>query len=463
MSSIELTNGDAVADPEAAGAGASGSAGSLRLRHIDRTLDLLAHEIGVHHRVPDRHGEGVHEVAPALVRRAGVLLDEASQRLGGDATPEERAALADRRVRLSALAARLDPTVAPASPPPPAPRAMAGPGGIAAAPSPAPSPPPAAPLGAAVARGRTDRRTVLRGLGQGLTAVGAVLALFLAYQVWTSGIVHSRAQQLLVPSFRAAALRRAALASSASAATDDGQSGLLTSGSGSDPAPAGPTALPPPPSAGAPIAILQVPSIGIDEVVVQGAGAAQLRSGPGHDPSTSMPGEPGASAIAGARVGYGGPFRALDRVRRGADVFVTTWAGRFRYEVESVAVVRSGEPDPVRAERPWSSLVLLTSAPRFLATQRLAVVARLRTRPLTGPLATKPSALQPGPGAFGGARGGVVPLVLRSQLLVVAFFVSRRLYRRWLRWPTYLLTSPVLLALLIGVFESLGSLLPATF
>ncbi len=69
------------------------------------------------------------------------------------------------------------------------------------------------------------------------------------------------------------------------------------------------------------IAILQVPKLGTNVVVVQGDGPTQLRTGPGHRIGTPMPGEVGNSVISGHRSDWGGPFANLRKLSTG-DLFV---------------------------------------------------------------------------------------------------------------------------------------------
>jgi hypothetical protein len=48
-------------------------------------------------------------------------------------------------------------------------------------------------------------------------------------------------------------------------------------------------------------------------------------------------------------------------------------------------------------------------------------------------------------------------------VFLVATAVTVRLYRRWHRtWPTYITTTPVLLAFAVLVFQFVARLLPAT-
>src|SRR5689334_2593771 len=65
-------------------------------------------------------------------------------------------------------------------------------------------------------------------------------------------------------------------------------------------------------ASGAGIARLHLPTLGLDLVVVDGAGEADRRRGPGRIPGTAPIGEPGNTGIAGGR--WPGVFWSLDRL-----------------------------------------------------------------------------------------------------------------------------------------------------
>jgi LPXTG-site transpeptidase (sortase) family protein len=54
-------------------------------------------------------------------------------------------------------------------------------------------------------------------------------------------------------------------------------------------------------AAGAPIARIVIPQIGLDEIVLEGVDADVLNAGPGHLPGTALPGERGNSVISAHR------------------------------------------------------------------------------------------------------------------------------------------------------------------
>ncbi len=124
-------------------------------------------------------------------------------------------------------------------------------------------------------------------------------------------------------------------------------------------------------------ALLKIPSIEVDEVVVQGTDTEALQRGPGHYDETDDPWEDrGRVGIAGHRTTYGAPFWDLDRVRRGDVVTLITEFGTFAYRVTRTEVIpptRIGVLDPTKKP----TLVLTTCTPRFSAAQRLIVYASL--------------------------------------------------------------------------------------
>ncbi len=124
---------------------------------------------------------------------------------------------------------------------------------------------------------------------------------------------------------------------------------------------------------------ISIPSIGVAEYVVEGTGTGDLRKGPGHYPSTPLPGERGTAAIAGHRTTYGAPFRRLDDVARGDRVIVDMPYGRFVYRVERTKVVDDQDLS-VLDRRSYDRLVLSACHPLYSAAQRVIAFARLERR-----------------------------------------------------------------------------------
>lgn len=123
------------------------------------------------------------------------------------------------------------------------------------------------------------------------------------------------------------------------------------------------------------IARIRIPAIGVDKVVVEGTGAADLRKGPGHYPRTPLPGMRGTVGIAGHRTTYGAPFSEIDELERGDEIVVELPYGRFTYRVEGTRIVAPTAVWVVRRVR-HDRLVLSACHPKYSAAKRIVVFAR---------------------------------------------------------------------------------------
>ncbi|HEY2505948.1 MAG TPA: class E sortase [Streptosporangiaceae bacterium] len=111
---------------------------------------------------------------------------------------------------------------------------------------------------------------------------------------------------------------------------------------------------------GKPVARISAVAIGLNAVVVEGTASAQLSSGPGHLPSTPLPGQAGNSQIYGRSAMYGAPFGRVHALVPGVMIKVTTEQGVFGYRV--IDVRGPGNPVPSAAQFGKSSLTFVTSA-----------------------------------------------------------------------------------------------------
>src|SRR5438067_11658868 len=94
---------------------------------------------------------------------------------------------------------------------------------------------------------------------------------------------------------------------------------------------------------GARVAMLSIPRLHFDGAAHQGIAAPVLALGPGHYPSTALPGQPGTTAFAGHRVTHTHPFLHLNHLRRGDISTVTTSWGRFLNRVYREMIVPATE------------------------------------------------------------------------------------------------------------------------
>lgn len=185
---------------------------------------------------------------------------------------------------------------------------------------------------------------IVRGAGWTLITAGVLVALFIVYELLVTDLITARHQTTL----------RDDLARRLQAAGPGGSDGRPIPGRG--------------------VAILRIPRIELNAVVVEGVGLEDLQRGPGHYPSTPLPGEGGNVGIAGHRTTYGKPFWSLDLLRPGDEIFVRTTRGEFVYEVRWTRVVLPSQSEVLDpTSRP--SLTLTTCEPKFSAARRLIVRA----------------------------------------------------------------------------------------
>ena len=121
---------------------------------------------------------------------------------------------------------------------------------------------------------------------------------------------------------------------------------------------------------------ITIPAIGVEEFIVEGTDTASLRKGPGHYPSTPLPGERGTAAIAGHRTTYGAPFRRLDKLKRGNRITLDMPYGRFVYHVERLKIVDDQDLSVLRRVRE-NRLILSACHPLYSAAERIIAFARL--------------------------------------------------------------------------------------
>jgi sortase A len=132
---------------------------------------------------------------------------------------------------------------------------------------------------------------------------------------------------------------------------------------------------------------IEIPTIGVDEYVVEGTDTDSLRKGPGHYPDTPLPGGPGTAAIAGHRTTYGAPFRDLDKLEPGERVILDMPDHRYVYRVERIKIVDDQDLS-VLDDVGHKQLILSACHPLYSAAQRIVVFARQTAR---GPSRVRPA------------------------------------------------------------------------
>lgn len=312
----------------------------------------------------------------------------------------------------------------------------------------------------------------LSAVGRTLIAAGVILLLFVAFQLWGTSLQQAGHQDELARDLGHQ------VAPSESAGDDDGSEEL--DAIQGDLAQVDPATAPPgePPAEGEPIGIMEIPRIGVQQVVVEGVSKDDLKKGPGHYPTTPLPGQAGNAAIAGHRTTYGAPFNRIDELVPGDPILVYTPQGRFTYEVmappEGAGIqsgpgwfsVRPGDTwvlDPTSDDR----LTLTACHPKRSAKQRIIVQARLVTPPAASTPAPSPAgetasaAPTTEEDLFGGDPDAKWPALVFGLGFLMLWAAAWWLGRRWKPWAAYLIVAPGLAVLLWYCFYFTDHWLPS--
>jgi len=293
------------------------------------------------------------------------------------------------------------------------------------------------------------RRTALISASTWVRNIGALLILFAAWQLWGTAIAQHAQQTSLMNQFTASLHLHHHQHKSAFT--------LL-------PATAN---LANPPS-GAPLALIQIPKIGVNQIVVSGTSSDDLALGPGHYIGTALPGQGGNVAIAGHRTTHGAPFNRLAELAPGDPIYLTDLAGqRLTYTVALTPFPVSPSNISVLNYFGDNRLTLTTCNPEFSARQRLIVVASFKSGPGKTPIrpVKADDAGRPYKVALQGEAGwntSLLPVVLLEIVLLAALGLTNRRWSSLLGRDTrWLVLVPIWTAGLFLLFQSLTNFLPA--
>jgi sortase A len=202
-----------------------------------------------------------------------------------------------------------------------------------------------------------------------MITLGLVLLLFVAYELWWTGLTTKHDQKVLLKTIHQEWAR--------------GHSTTQVRGLKG-------------PKLGSGIAILRIPRLGKHYlfVVVQGTSTDDLIKGPGHYPGTAMPGQVGNFSVAGHRTTYLHPFYDINRLHVGDAIVLETAKTWFTYRVQDipgtaaqhkeivspsdVSVAYPVPDQPNAAKAPVERVLTFTSCnPRYSASQRIVIHALL--------------------------------------------------------------------------------------
>jgi sortase A len=201
-------------------------------------------------------------------------------------------------------------------------------------------------------------RRLLRGTGWTFIGMGSFVLYFLVYQLVGTNAVTSRGQTDLRNE-----LQREWSATQPASKTANPKKPAVAKR----------------PAIGKALAVLDIPKIQLDnKVIVEGVGRDELRKGPGHVPSTVLPGQDGTFGVSGHRTTYGAPFYRLNELVKDDTITVVTREAVYTYTVTRTAIVRPTDtqvldnvigPD----NKPKATITLTTCHPRYSARQRFIV------------------------------------------------------------------------------------------
>ena len=196
-------------------------------------------------------------------------------------------------------------------------------------------------------------------VGKTLISAGVLLLLFVAYQLWGTGLAESQAQNKLKSQF----------------VTSTTVAGISLD------VPVA-TTLPPPPKKGDVVAQIIIDKIDVNKFVIAGVGYKELEKGPGLFASSPLPGQLGNVAIAGHRTTFGAPFGRVNELAKGDRIVMKTSRGEFVYLVTGAPkIVKASAVDVIRTVDPTrATLTLVTCHPKWTSENRMIISAELEPK-----------------------------------------------------------------------------------
>jgi sortase A len=198
--------------------------------------------------------------------------------------------------------------------------------------------------------------TALDLVGKTLISAGLLLLLFVAYQLWGTGLAERQAQNKLKSQF---------ITSTTVAATSTDAPTTTTP--------------PPAPTKGDVVAQIVIDKINVDKFVIAGVGYKELEKGPGLFAGSPLPGQLGNVSLAGHRTTFGAPFGRVNELVEGDRIVLQTSRGEFVYLVTGPpTIVQATDVDVIRTVDPDRAiLTLVTCHPKWTSENRMIISAEL--------------------------------------------------------------------------------------
>lgn len=286
--------------------------------------------------------------------------------------------------------------------------------------APQPAAPPAKPK---APRPEPEPGTVASGIGVAVTLLAVLVLGFVGYLYFLSGVQEARAQTGMY-------------------ATLSGEMAKAVAPLGS-------------PTPGTPMAILNIPAIGVhNEVVVEGTSPENLMLGPGHLRDSALPGQTGVSVLYGRRATFGAPFGRVPDLRPGDVISATTGQGTSSYVVKVVGDSKGR----IMIDPAANQLDLLTADSTVIPSHYIEVEANLTSSPKQNPNGRPAVSSVETPLA---SDATALILTMAWALALVTVSVGGTIAAvRWARWPAYLVIVPIAVAVVWNLYQSVAALLP---
>ena len=159
-------------------------------------------------------------------------------------------------------------------------------------------------------------------------------------------------------------------------------------------------------------------------------------------------------SLYGRRATFGAPFGRLPQVMPGDTITVTTGQGTATYLVKLVG----DSAYRILINRAPNQLLLLTADSRVMPSHFVEVDADLISRPQLNP-GGRP-AVGPSEIALGNDPSALVFCMVWGLALVIVSAAGTVAAIRWARWPAYIVTVPLVIAILYNLYENMAMLLP---
>ena len=289
------------------------------------------------------------------------------------------------------------------------------------------------------------RRTIA-AIGRTLVTLGLLILLFVTYELWGTGIFTARTQSSLKHKFAQELKQVQAednpVVTAPTTATLPGKRPHPTTSTTIDAS----HAVAPP--EGDLIGKIDIDKIDVHWIFVEGVQLTDLAKGPGHYPGTPLPGQIGNAAIAGHRTTHGAPFFRINELAKGDQIKITTLTGTYTYVVTQDPFPVDPTDFGVVANTPDAELTLTSCHPRYSASQRLIIKAKLvrnlSTKPVLPPKRVNGKLVKPPPKkqlatALEGQANSVVPSVVWGFIVAIVGAGWWFAFRRWRHPYTWVL------------------------